>query len=178
MCSFPQSTECLPSMHKLLSSSLQSCHVSHSNSTYACTVSALFLFPSPPLIISPPPPPPPLQFVFSPLDLGPQTGDQCNIVLRRSIPAPEPRGSGRDLGQTLLGQWRARVTLLGLTLELQQYLDCEEFLNKPHLVTMFSADVHWPLHTSCAITDFTYDKLFVSFKRHQVSMCMYITLAI
>ena len=32
-------------------------------------------------------------------------------------------GSDGDLGQNLLGQWQARVALLGLTLELQQYID-------------------------------------------------------
>ena len=64
-----------------------------------------------------------LQFVFSPLDLGGQSGQQGDVILRQSIPAGEVMGEGQDLGETLVGQWDARVALLELTLELQEYLD-------------------------------------------------------
>lgn len=112
-------------MHQRLSSSLRSCHVTHSLSTYTCTVR----LPPPPLQFSALPPVyTPLhliiQFVFVPLDLGGQPfKEQGDVILRQSIPAPDPKKNSSDLGQTLLGQWEARVTLLGLTLELQQYLN-------------------------------------------------------
>ena len=77
------------------------------------------------------------QFVFVPFDLAGQTGESGSTVLKQCVAGPHPSnssnnsgsgsgsgsGGGRDLGQTLLGQWQARVMLLGLTLELQQYLD-------------------------------------------------------
>ena len=48
-----------------------------------------------------------------------------NVVLRQTVPVPDQRKGGADLGQTLVGQWEARVSLLALTLELHQYLGGE-----------------------------------------------------
>ncbi len=70
--------------------------------------------------------------VLTSLDAG-QPGDKCevrgnkHVVLHYFIAA----GSS-DLGQTLLGGWQARLTLLTLTLELQGYLAGE--------------DIQWSLH--------------------------------
>ncbi len=62
-------------------------------------------------------PPVPLQFVFSGL---PDIADSSSeMVLHQTLP------SGCDLGVGLQGIWRARLMLLGLTLELLAYLKGE-----------------------------------------------------
>ncbi len=49
----------------------------------------------------------------------------------------ELNGSSKnDLGPTLLGQWKARVCLLGLTFELYQYLDSKEFCDLIYLMSI------------------------------------------
>ena len=69
------------------------------------------------------------QMVLRPLDSIGSTGpppngghdsEGGNVILRQSIPL-----EGCDVGQTLLGLWQAKLTLLGLVLELQGYLASE-----------------------------------------------------
>ncbi|XP_064393727.1 mediator of RNA polymerase II transcription subunit 14-like isoform X2 [Halichondria panicea] len=85
-------------------------------------------------------------FVFSGLpDIA---GSSSETVLHQTLP------SGCDLGMGLQGIWRARLMLLGLTLELLAYLK----------------DNDCPLAKHCSINSYTFERLSVSFNKHSMDV--------
>lgn len=102
---------------------------------------------------------------------GVEEGEEEELV----VPLPIPHTC--DLGQALLADWKAKMGLLTMATELQQYLQGRQWcvcgegeLGLVHIsFVLVSADPTWPLYSKCSISAFSYSELVVAFWKHSVS---------